>query len=41
MKWAGVPLRTFETMMKFIEGTETRTGLRVKAILKRGACLAA
>jgi hypothetical protein len=36
MNWAGVPLRTFETMMKYIEGTVTRTGLRVKAILKRG-----
>jgi Rhodopirellula transposase DDE domain len=35
MNWAGVPLRTFETMMKYIEGTVTRTGLRVKAILKR------
>jgi hypothetical protein len=36
MNWAGVPRRTFETMMKYIEGTVTRTGLRVKAILKRG-----
>jgi hypothetical protein len=36
MNWAGVPLRTFDTMMKYIEGTETRTGLRVKATLKRG-----
>lgn len=36
MNWAGVTLRTFETMMKYIEGTATRTGLRVKAILKRG-----
>ena len=27
MNWAGVPLRTFETMMKYIEGTATRTGL--------------
>jgi hypothetical protein len=36
MNWAGVPLRTFETLMKYIEGTVTRTGLRVKAILKRG-----
>ncbi|MBK4739396.1 ISAzo13 family transposase [Noviherbaspirillum pedocola] len=36
MNWAGVPLRTFDTMMKYIEGTETCTGLRVKALLKRG-----
>jgi hypothetical protein len=36
MNWAGVPLRTFETMMKYIEGTATRTGLQVKAIFKRG-----
>jgi hypothetical protein len=36
MNWARVPPRTFETMMKYIERTATRTGLRVKAILKRG-----
>jgi hypothetical protein len=35
MNWARVPLRSFETMMKYIEGTVPRTGLRVKAILKR------
>ena len=28
--------RMFETMMKYIEGTAICTGLRVKAILKRG-----
>jgi hypothetical protein len=33
---AGVPLRSFETMARYIEGTETATGLSVKAVLKRG-----
>jgi hypothetical protein len=36
LNWAGVPLRSFETVIKYIEGTETSTGLRVKACLKRG-----
>jgi hypothetical protein len=35
--WAGVPLRTFETVASYIAGTTTTTGLRVKAVLKRGA----
>lgn len=36
LNWAGVPLRSFETVIRYIEGTETVTGLRVKAVLKRG-----
>jgi hypothetical protein len=36
MNWAGMPLRTFDTMIEYIEGTETDTGLQVRAILKRG-----
>lgn len=36
LSWAGVPLRSFEIMTRYIEGTETATGLRVKAVLKRG-----
>jgi hypothetical protein len=36
LNWAGVPLRSFETVTRYIEGTETATGLRVKAVLKRG-----
>jgi hypothetical protein len=35
--WAGVPLRTFETVTSYIAGTTTTTGLEVKAVLKRGA----
>ncbi len=36
LNWAGVPLRTFETVITYIEGTETITGLQVRANLKRG-----
>jgi hypothetical protein len=36
INWSGVPLRSFDLMMKYIEGTETARGLRVKAVLKRG-----
>ena len=36
LNWAGVPLRTFETVVSYIAGTTTTTGLRVKAVLKRG-----
>ena len=32
----GVPMQTFETVMKCLERTATRKGLRVKAVLKRG-----
>lgn len=31
INWAGIPLRTFETMLACIRGTATETGLRVKA----------
>lgn len=31
--WAGVPLRTFETVLNYIRGTVTTTGLTVKAYL--------
>jgi len=34
--WAGTPLRTFETIMRYITGTATAAGLRVAGILKRG-----
>ena len=36
LNWAGVPLRTFETVMRYIAGTVTATGLWVTAVLKRG-----
>lgn len=33
LNWAGKPLRSFETMLGFIRGTTTETGLKVKAFL--------
>jgi Rhodopirellula transposase DDE domain len=36
LNWAGVPLRTFELLMRYIRGTVTAAGLMVTAILKRG-----
>lgn len=33
VNWAGKPLRTFETMLAFIRGTTTETGLQVQAFL--------
>jgi hypothetical protein len=36
LNWAGVPLRSFDTVIKYIEGTQTSKGLRVRAELKRG-----
>ena len=36
LNWAGVPLRSFETVCRYIAGTATATGLRVTACLKRG-----
>jgi hypothetical protein len=36
LNWAGVPLRSFETTARYIAGTTTATGLRVRAVLKRG-----
>ncbi|WP_198026892.1 ISAzo13-like element transposase-related protein [Polaromonas glacialis] len=35
INWAGVPLRTFETMLSYIAGTVTKPGLKVRAVLKR------
>jgi hypothetical protein len=34
--WAGVPLRTFETMLSCIAGTVTKAGLKVRTVLKSG-----
>ena len=34
--WAGVPLRSFETIARYIAGTVTAAGLQVLARLKRG-----
>lgn len=36
LNWSGVPLRSFDTVIKYIEGTETSKGLHVRAVLKRG-----
>ena len=36
INWAGKPLRTFETMLGYIRGTTTTTGLKVKASLIEG-----
>ena len=36
LNWAGVPLRSFETVTRYIAGTTTTTGLCVTAALKRG-----
>jgi len=33
LNWAGKPLRSFETMLAYIRGTTTETGLRVRAFL--------
>lgn len=33
LNWAGKPLRSFETMLNYIRGTTTSTGLTVKAFL--------
>ena len=35
--WAGTPLDSFETALKYIRTTKTKTGLRVSAHLKQGA----
>jgi len=35
--WAGEPLVTLETMLNFIRTTKTKTGLRVRATLMKGA----
>jgi hypothetical protein len=36
INWAGKPLRTFDTMLAYIRGTTTTTGLAVKAFLLEG-----
>ena len=36
INWAGRPLRTFDTMLAYIRGTTTTTGLTVKAFLLEG-----
>jgi hypothetical protein len=36
MNWAGKPLRSLDTMLGYIHGTSTRTGLRVTASLVEG-----
>ncbi len=36
INWAGKPLRSLETMLAFIRGTATETGLKVKAFLLEG-----
>jgi len=33
INWAGKPLLTFETVLAYLRGTTTETGLRVKAFL--------
>jgi len=35
LEWAGVPLRTLGTILRFIRGTNTEQGLRVHALLNR------
>ncbi|MEN3291512.1 MAG: hypothetical protein V7642_765 [Burkholderiales bacterium] len=39
LSWAGVPLRSFDTMTQYIAGTTTTTttGLTVTSALKRGS----
>lgn len=36
INWEGKPLRSLELMLGYIRGTRTRTGLRVKAFIKKG-----
>jgi hypothetical protein len=36
LNWAGEPLRDWETMLAFIRGTETTTGLAIQAFLHEG-----
>ena len=36
LNWAGKPLRTWETMLAYIRGTTTTTGLKVRAFLQDG-----
>ena len=34
--WAGKPLRTWDTLLSYVRGTTTRTGLSVTAVLQEG-----
>lgn len=36
MNWRGQPLTSFETVVDWIRGTRTRSGLQVKAMLDKG-----
>lgn len=36
LNWAGKPLRTWDTMLAYIQGTKTSTGLEVSAFLQDG-----
>ena len=36
LNWAGKPLRSLDTMLKYIRGTATQTGLTVRAALLNG-----
>ena len=36
LNWAGCPLRSFETLLNYIRGTTTSTGLTVRATLQEG-----
>jgi Rhodopirellula transposase DDE domain len=37
LNWAGKPLRCFDTLVRYIRGTTTDTGLQVCAELRRGS----
>lgn len=37
LNWAGCPLRSFETLLNYLRGTTTSTGLTVRATLLEGA----
>lgn len=37
LTWAGCPLQSFETLLNYIRGTTTKTGLTVRATLLEGA----
>jgi hypothetical protein len=36
LNWAGKPLRTWDTMLAYLQGTKTNTGLEVRAFLQDG-----
>jgi hypothetical protein len=37
LNWAGIPLRSLDTMLSLIRGTRTKTGLKVEAKLMEGS----